>query len=107
MTTTPAPAPQNLAPPPDKDAENALLRMRVQAAEAALYAFEEGLRGFLETTVQPTVKQMHALNKKFPIGDDTTAGAQLIAVNAIRAAMPEHRGKTDAELLAMYFKEKT
>lgn len=92
-------------PPPDKDAEIAMLRMRVQAAEAALYEFERHMReDFLAKFVQPIVQQMHDLNKQFPLGDDTPAGAQKIAVDAIRAAMPEHKGKTDAEIAQLFFR---
>lgn len=92
-------------PPPDKDAQIAMLRLRVQAAEAALYAFETHLREeFLAKFVQPVVKQMHALNQQFPLGDETPEGAQKIAIDAIRAAMPEHRDKSDAELMQLFFR---
>jgi len=94
-------------PPPDKDAEIALLKMRVHAAETALYAFETYLREeVLEKFVQPVVKQMHAISKQFPIGDASTAGAQKIAVDAIRASMPQYASSTDAEILQLFFKPK-
>lgn len=93
-------------PPPDKDAQIAMLKMRVHAAEAALYAFEEHIRvSLLEKFVQPVVKQMHALNAQFPLQDDTPDGAKKIALDAIRASMPELRDKSDAELVQLYFRE--
>ena len=92
-------------PPPDKDAQIAMLKLRVQAAEAALYAFETHLREeFLAKFVQPVVQKMHQLNQQFPLGDETTEGAQKIAVDAIRASMPEYKDKTDAELLQLFFR---
>lgn len=93
--------------PPDLESQNAVLKMRVQAAEAALYQFEQSLSNMLTTFVQPIVKQMHALNQQFPLGDDTHDGAQAIALNAIRAAMPEHKDKTDEELKQLYFRAKS
>jgi len=92
------------APPPDKDAEIAMLKMRVHASEAALYAIETMLReDVLDKFVQPIVKQMHALSQQFPIGDDTTEGARKIALDAIRVSMPQYKDSTDAELTALFF----
>jgi len=94
-------------PPPDKDAEIALLKMRVHAAETALYAIETFVReDVLEKFIQPIVKQMHALSQQFPVGDTTPEGVQKIAVDAIRASMPEYKTKSDAEILQLFFKDK-
>lgn len=94
-------------PPPDKDAEIALLKMRVHAAETALYAFETFLReDLLEKFVQPVVKQMHAISQQFPVGDTTAEGAHKIAVDAIRVSMPQYKNSTDAEILQLFFKPK-
>lgn len=91
--------------PPDKDTEIAILRMRVQAAEAALYAIETNFRNTLETFVQPIVRQMHSINDRFPLGDSSISGVQRIAIDAIRASMPEHVDKTDEQLAALFFKD--
>lgn len=92
--------------PPDKDAEIAMLKMRVHAAEAALYAMETHIReDLLEKFVQPIVKQMHALNAQYPLQDDTPDGAKKIALDALRASMPEMKDKTDDEIVQLYFRE--
>lgn len=94
-------------PPPDKDEEIALLKMRVHAAETALYAMETFIReDLLEKFVQPVVKQMHAISQQFKVNDDTPEGVQKIAVDAIRASMPQYKDSTDAELLQLFFKPK-
>lgn len=94
-------------PPPDKDAEIALLKMRVHAAETALYAIETFIReDVLEKFVQPIVKKMHAFSQQFPVGDATAEGVQKIAVDAIRASMPQYAKSTDAEILQLFFKPK-
>lgn len=92
--------------PPDMEAENHLLRMRVHASEAALYAFETELRELLEKRIQPIVRQMHALSQQFPIGDDTSEGARGLALNAIRASMPQYKDSTDEQLLQLFFTPK-
>jgi hypothetical protein len=93
-------------PPPDKDAEIALLKMRVHAAETALYAMETFIReDLLEKFVQPIVKQMHQIGTTFDIGDTSTEGAQKIAVDAIRAAMPQYKHSTDAEIVSLFFRK--
>jgi hypothetical protein len=94
-------------PPPDKDAEIALLKMRVHAAETALYAMETFIReDLLEKFVQPIVKSMHQISQQFPVGDTTAEGAQKIAVDAIRASMPQYKGSTDGEILQLFFRPK-
>lgn len=92
-----------LPAPPDLRTENDMLRMRAHAAELALYQIEEGLRKFLEESVQPVVKRLHEINRAFPLGDDTSDGVQQIMIRGIRASVPGMADKTDAEIVTLFF----
>lgn len=94
-------------PPPDKESEMAVLRLRVHAAETALYAIEEFVRkSLLGEFIQPVVKTMHEINAQFPLGDDTPQGAAQVAINAVRAAMPQYKDASDDEIRRLFFREK-
>jgi hypothetical protein len=92
---------QVVPPPPDESSLVDLHKYRAHASEVALYSLHAKLKDTLDFA-ESVLKQVHELNKQFPLGDDTPTGTQQLAIKAIRAAMPEMRDKTDTEVLALF-----
>jgi hypothetical protein len=89
-------------------AEVAMLRLRTHSAETALYSIEQTLReNLLANFLQPIIRNMHDIAKRFPIGDESVDGAKEIALAAIRAQKPELAGLSDDQLLDRFFKKIT
>lgn len=81
--------------------ENARLKMRTQATEVALYQVRDQLAAFVEHLTK-VVQAVHAVNEKFPIGDNTPEGVHRLVINAIRASTPGDAALSDAEIAVKY-----
>ena len=91
---------------PDKDKAIAMLTLRAQAAELALYQLADRARE-LSASIDEVVRKVHAVNKQYPLGDDTTEGMKRIVVNAIRASVPEALKLDDATIEAKFLQGAT
>jgi hypothetical protein len=84
--------------PPDLQAQLEMMRYRAHVAEMVLYKTEESLVALLKG-FQPMVRQMHELNKQFPLGDESIESAASIAANAVKH-LPEYAGLTSDQIIA-------
>ena len=91
-----------IPPPPDLAAENKLLRYRVYAAEMVANTVVTKLQEILDSFGKPVLKQLWAINKKYPLGDDTEAGVRVLAINAARAVNSDTATMTDDQGAAKY-----
>ena len=91
-----------IPPPPDPIAENKLLRYRVYAAEMVANTVVTKLQEILDSFGKPLLKQLWAINEKYPLGDDTEAGVRTLAINAARAANSDTATMTDDQVAAKY-----
>jgi hypothetical protein len=83
--------------PPDVQAEVDRLKYRCHVAEVLVYKMEEMLVHQL-SILQPLVRQMHELNKQYPLGDSSVGDAADIAVNAVKH-LPQFSGLTPSEIM--------
>jgi hypothetical protein len=99
-TTPKAPKKSKLAipPPPDKDAQLDMLRYRCHVAELTVYRMVDSNREMLKG-FESVLKQIHELNKKYPLGDETSQASMQLAVNAVRT-LPAFAGMTDDQIEA-------
>lgn len=89
---------QKLPPPPDLQSQVDMLKYRAHVAEMVVYKVESALVELLKN-FQPMVRQMHELNKQFPLGDSTINDAASIAANAVKH-LPEYAGLTSDQIIA-------
>ena len=89
---------QTLPPPPDLQAQLDMMRYRAHLNEVVVYKVEAALVELLKN-FQPLVRQMHELNKQFPLGDSTISDAALVAANAVRH-LPQYAGLTSDQIIA-------
>jgi hypothetical protein len=91
-----------IPPPPDELSLLQVYKYRAHAAEMGVYAIEEMLRTNVMPYIQGMVKHLHALNEKFPLGDNTVDGAKDLFLKAVRQSMPEYVGLTDNEIMGKF-----
>jgi hypothetical protein len=82
-----------------------MLRYRCHVAELTVYEMVKQQRTAL-AQFESILKEIWALNEKYPLGDDSTEQSANIAFAAMRR-LPEHANKTDAQLLEVLMKTKS